>query len=102
MNEKPIHVFAKWQVKDGQLDTVLNLLADVVKNSTAEEGNLFYTVHQSNSEANTLMLFEGYKSEEAIAAHRESDHFQTIVAGKIVPLLQNREVILATQLSWDK
>lgn len=94
----PIHVFAKWQVKDGQANTVLNLLKNVVEQSTAEAGNLFYTVHQSNTDANTLMLFEGYQNDEALTAHRNSEHFKTVVVGQIVPLLENREVILASEL----
>ncbi|MBO9565164.1 MAG: antibiotic biosynthesis monooxygenase [Niastella sp.] len=98
MSQKPVHVFATWKVKDGQLDTVLSLLAEVAKKSVAEEGNLIYKVHQSNTEPNTLILFEGYKDEAAVAEHRNSAHFQTLVIGKIVPLLENREVVLATQL----
>ncbi|MDB5146907.1 MAG: antibiotic biosynthesis monooxygenase, partial [Mucilaginibacter sp.] len=46
MNQQAINVFAKWQVKEGELDTVLNLLAEVTKQSRTEEGNLFYKLHQ--------------------------------------------------------
>lgn len=99
MNQQPIYTVAKWQVKEGQLDTVLTLLADVVPQSSAEEGNLFYKVHQSNADKNTLVLFEGYVDESALDAHRQSAHFQTLVIGKIVPLLENREIILATLLN---
>lgn len=98
MNQNPIHVFATWRVKEGQLDTVLDLLTEVAQKSIAEEGNLFYKVHQSNTEPNTLILFEGYKDEAAVAEHRNSEHFQTLVIGKIVPLLESREVVVATQL----
>ena len=100
MSQKPIHVFAKWQVKEGQVDTVLDLLTGVVKQSTAEEGNLFYAIHQSNSAPNTLVLFEGYKDEDALAEHRNSVYFQTVVIGQIIPLLEDREVILATLLDF--
>jgi autoinducer 2-degrading protein len=98
MNEQPIHVFAKWQVKEGQLAAVLNLLAEVSQKSTAEEGNLFYKVHQSTGDPNIVILFEGYKNEAALDAHRNSEHFQTLVIGKIVPLLETREVIITTPL----
>lgn len=101
MSQKPIHVFATWRVKEGQLDTVLNLLTELAKKSVAEEGNLIYKVHQSNADNNTLILFEAYKDETAVAEHRNSEHFQTLVIGKIVPLLESREVVLATQLSFD-
>lgn len=95
---KPIHVFAKWQVKEGELETVLGLLGEVAGKSEREEGNLFYQVHQSNSDANSILLFEGYAGEEALEAHRGSQHFQDLVLGKIVPLLESREVVLATPL----
>lgn len=98
MDQKPIYVFAKWQAKEGQLDTVLSLLKEVATKSTWEEGNLFYKIHQSNTDANTLLLFEGYKDESALAEHRNSEHFQTLVIGKIIPILEAREVILTTRL----
>lgn len=101
MEQQPIHVFAKWQVKYGEIDTALNLLTEVVSKSTAEEGNLFYKVHQSNTDANMLILFEGYKDEAALATHRNSEHFQTLVVGKIVPLLEAREVIVTVPLVLD-
>jgi len=98
MNQQTINVFAKWQVKEGKLNTVLDLLAEVAKQSRAEEGNLFYKINQSSTDANTLLLFEAYKDEAAVADHRGSAHFQTIVVGQIVPLLENREVFVTTEL----
>jgi (4S)-4-hydroxy-5-phosphonooxypentane-2,3-dione isomerase len=98
MSQQPITVFAKWKVKEGQLETVLNLLTDAVKSSRSEAGNLFYKLHQSSADPNTLVLFEGYKDATALEQHRNSVHFQTIVVGKIVPLLENREVIVANEL----
>lgn len=98
MEQKPVYVFAKWQIKEGELDTVLNLLTEVTQKSTAEEGNLFYNIHQSNTEPNILLLAEAYVDEEAVATHRTSEHFQSVVVGKIVPLLEAREVILTTRL----
>ena len=98
MGMKPVYTFAKWRVKEGHLVAVLDLLADLSEKSTAEEGNLLYKIHQSISDANTLILFEGYKDEAALAAHRSSEHFQTLVTGKIIPLLEDREVVVATQL----
>lgn len=101
MDQKAVYTFAKWKVKEGQLDLVLNLLAEVAKKSGEEKGNLFYKVHQSNTDANTLILFEGYTDATAVEAHRNSDHFQKLVLGQIVPSLQDREVILASQLDLD-
>ncbi len=101
MEQKPVYVFAKWLVKEGKIALVLNLLAEVAKKSTQEKGNLFYKIHQSNSEPNTLILFEGYTDEAAVDEHRNSAHFQNLVIGTIIPNLENREVILASQVNFD-
>lgn len=98
---KPVYTFAKWRVKEGQLATVLDLLVELTAKSKAEEGNLLYKIHQSISDANTLMLFEGYKDESALAAHRDSEHFQSLVIGKIIPLLEDREIVAAYERSDD-
>lgn len=98
MGMKPVYTFAKWRVKEGQLVAVLDLLTDLTAKSTAEEGNLLYQIHQSISDANTLILLEGYEDESALAAHRGSEHFQTLVIGKIIPLLEDREIVIVTRL----
>ncbi len=99
-NQNPIHVFATWKVKEGQVDNVLNLLKTVHDESIKEEDNLFYKIHQGNSDTNTIILFEGYTNEKAIEDHRNSAYFQEIVLGKIVPLLDNREIILTTPVDY--
>jgi quinol monooxygenase YgiN len=99
-NQNPVHVFATWKVKEGQIENVLQLLKTVHKESIKEDGNLFYKIHQSNSDLNTIVLFEGYTNEAAVAEHRNSTHFQDFVLGKIVPLLENREIVLTTPLEY--
>lgn len=99
-NQNPIHVFATWKVNEGQIENVLQLLKTVHKESIKEAGNLFYKIHQSNSDLNTIVLFEGYRNEAAVVEHRNSKHFQDFVLGKIVPLLENREIILTTPLEY--
>ena len=98
MSQKPITVFAKWRVQDGHLDAVTNLFTELVNQTRQEDGNLFYTVHQSNTDPNTFMLYEAYVDDAAVAAHRASEHFKTIALGQIIPLLAEREVILATEI----
>jgi autoinducer 2-degrading protein len=98
MSQNPVYTFAKWQVKEGRLDNVLKLLTEVAEQSSQEEGNLFYKVHQSKSDANTLILLEAYADETALEEHRNSAHFKTLVIGQIMPDLENREVIVTSQL----
>ncbi|WP_342644915.1 putative quinol monooxygenase [Mucilaginibacter sp. CSA2-8R] len=94
MSTNHIHVFAKWQVKKGQTGQVLALLKQAAEASRQEKGNLFYQVHQGTADPDTIVLFEGYIDESALAEHRESSHFQSIVVGQIVPLLDSREVTI--------
>jgi autoinducer 2-degrading protein len=99
MSTKPVFVFAKWQVKQGNLAMVLSLLEQVAQKSQEEEGNLHYRIHQSTGDANTILLYEGYVDDAAAEKHRNSDHFQEIVIKSIVPLLDNREVVMMRMLS---
>lgn len=99
-NQKPILVFATWKVKEGELDTVLNLLKTVHNETIKEEGNMFYKIHQSTADVNALVLFEGYTNEAAVAKHRDSIHYQCIVVKEIMPLLENREVVVTTSLEY--
>ncbi|MGS2741794.1 putative quinol monooxygenase [Sinomicrobium sp. M5D2P17] len=98
-NQKKVHVFATWQVKEGHIDTVLNVLKVVREESIKENGNLFYTIQQSNTDTNTLILFEGYRNEAAVEEHRNTSHFQDLLLGQIVPLLASREIVLTTPIA---
>ena len=102
MSATNITTFAKWQVKEGKLATVLALLAKLAPPSRNEAGNLLYNAYQSNADPNTIVLLEAYTDEAALAAHRSSAHFQQIVIQEIIPLLENREVVLATKLALDE
>jgi autoinducer 2-degrading protein len=98
MSQKAIYTFAKWQVKEGALQSVLNLLPELVEKSANEEGNLFYKIHQSVADTHTLILWEAYKDEASLEAHKGSEHFKQVVIQRIVPLLEKREVAITHEL----
>lgn len=98
MSEQAVYVCAKWQVKEGKLDAVLEIMKEASKKSSEEIGNLFYKIHQSQSDQNTLILFEGYENELAVESHKNSEHYQSLVVKQIIPLLKSREVILMDQI----
>ncbi|QMW04391.1 putative quinol monooxygenase [Spirosoma foliorum] len=101
MDNKAVYIVAKWQVKEGQLEAVKALLPELVKQTTTEKGNLFYKIHQRVADQHTLILFEGYADEAAMNEHRNSAHFQELVVQQIVPLLEKREVDIASELVFD-
>jgi len=98
MSEQAIYVYAQWQVKEGKLDAVLEIMKEAAQKSSEETGNLFYKIHQSKTDENTLILFEGYENESALEYHKNSEHYQNLVVKEIIPLLENREVILMDQI----
>jgi len=95
MSVTPIHVFAKWKVRPGQLGNVLLILKELKAKSIQEKGNLFYQVHQDSSDPNTLILFEGYSDDSALALHRNAEYYVQVVEN-IRTLLADREVIVTT------
>ncbi|RFZ81851.1 antibiotic biosynthesis monooxygenase [Mucilaginibacter terrenus] len=99
MKDQSIHVFAKWQVAEGKLATVLELLPQVAVKSSDEQGNLYYNVFQDRATPDTIILSEAYRNEAALTEHRNSEHYTNIVIGKIIPLLANREVVLTNKLA---
>ena len=98
MSVTPIHVFAKWKVRPGQLENVLSMLKELKAKSVQEKGNLFYQVHQDNSDPNTLILFEGYSDDSALILHRNAEYYKQAVVESIATLLTDRKVILTTPI----
>jgi (4S)-4-hydroxy-5-phosphonooxypentane-2,3-dione isomerase len=100
VSTKPVYLFAKWKIREGNLERVLRLMPELAALSAAEEGCIFYQVHQGRNEPKTLMLYECYRDEAALDAHRASEHFQRMVMGEIVPLLESREPFLADLMEF--
>ncbi|UFH32690.1 antibiotic biosynthesis monooxygenase [Chryseobacterium sp. C-71] len=98
MSEQSIYLYAKWQVKEGKLNAVLEIMKEAAQKSSEEQGNLFYKIHQSKNDENTLILFEGYENESAVEFHKNSEHYQNMVVKQIIPLLESREVTLMNRI----
>ena len=80
---------------------VLNLLPELSEATKKEEGNLLYKIHQGDTTPSTLMLYESYKTPADFEAHRASEHFQRLVLAQILPLLENREVLITKELQFE-
>lgn len=100
MNTEPLYLLARWRVREGALDTVLSLLPELIAATRREPGNRLYRVFQhGHADQRTLLLLEAYADRAALEAHRQSEHFQRIVLGQIVELLEAREVNELKELS---
>jgi autoinducer 2-degrading protein len=85
-----IHVLARWRAEIGKHSEVMLHLQSVISASRKEPGNRRYDVYQNIEDPHQFLLDELYVSEEAVQAHRTSEHFVSIVQGKIAPLLTER------------
>mgnify|MGYP001294699375 FL=1 len=73
-----LSVVAKIKVKDGQqaaFEAVAGKLAAAVQAN--EPGCLLYTLNRSDDPL-TYVFLERYKDEDAVKAHRASDHFRSL------------------------
>ncbi|MEE1737791.1 antibiotic biosynthesis monooxygenase family protein [Streptomyces sp. BE147] len=86
-------IVARYRTKPGEEDTVLPLLDTMAAASRQEPGNLAYRVHQGIEDPRAIVLYEEYATEADFTAHCATPHFQDIVLGKVVPLLESRDVL---------
>lgn len=72
-----IGIVAKLKIKEGkeqEFETVFKSLAEKVRAN--EPGNNFYELHKDRNDPQTYVVLEQYKDEEAVEAHRNSEHFK--------------------------
>ena len=91
-------LIVKWKIKEAELPRILALLPELAEKTKNEDGNVFYRIYQSETDSGVLVLHEQYVDAEAAEAHRQSDHYQQIVAAQIAPHLEIREVIAVRKL----
>ena len=87
-----IVLVAKYTAKAGKGDTVaeaLTRMAPLVK--AGEPGCLVYHANRSTDNPDFFLLYEIYRDQAALAAHRETPHFKSIIEGTVIPMLEKRE-----------
>ncbi|MEC9346611.1 MAG: putative quinol monooxygenase [Pseudomonadota bacterium] len=73
-----IGVIATLKCKDGTNADFEKATAELVAAVNANEpGCLFYRIFKTD-EPNTYRFLEAYKDQDAVEAHRKSDHFRTL------------------------
>lgn len=91
-------LIVKWKIKETETSRILKLLPELAAKTKNEIGNIFYAIYQSENDPNEFILHERYTDERAAETHRNSEHYQKIVAREIIPHLEAREVMLVKKL----
>ena len=73
-----IKIVAKMVVKESYVEAFPREAANLVRASSAEAGNVFYTLNQSAEDPKVFCFIECWKDQAAIDAHNASAHFTLI------------------------
>jgi quinol monooxygenase YgiN len=84
-------VAAIWRAKEGQADTILQVIEKMTPLSRQEPGCVFYQAHRSPTDPNLFFLYEQYVDEAGYEAHMATPHFEQYVKGEAIPNLASRE-----------
>ena len=77
----------------GDADTAESLLRELRDASVKEPGVIQFEVARSSDEPSTFALWEVYRDEDAVAAHRATEHFKRLVLNGVRPLAQQRNAV---------
>jgi quercetin dioxygenase-like cupin family protein/quinol monooxygenase YgiN len=83
-------------------DTAESMLRELSGESIKEPGVVRFDVGRGSDDRNVFVLWEVYRDNDAVDAHRESEPFKRLVLNGIRPLAQKREVITAVPVNEDQ
>lgn len=91
MNSERIYSLAKWVFRPNAIEELQEELHQLITQSQLESGNLFFHLHRSAKDGNTVFVYEAYEDLSAFEHHKCSTYYMSNVMGKIIPNLVDRE-----------
>lgn len=73
-------------------DNVLNALRHLAEASRREPGCVSYIPHEATDDSCQIMIYEQYRDEAALEAHRSSPHFHQHAIGGLYQWMRERSV----------
>lgn len=89
-----ICLVVKMRIRAGEEGKVAEWFRPLEAASRQEPGCLMYIVHRHAEDARVFLVYEQYKNDAALDAHRHSAHFQQYAAERIYPVVESREADL--------
>lgn len=65
-----------WVARPGREDEVAHVFRKLEAESRREPGCLMYIVHRHKEQAGHFFIYEQYRDDAALQAHRDAPHFQ--------------------------
>jgi quinol monooxygenase YgiN len=77
--------------KPGMEQKVADAFRPLIEASRNEPGCLMYVVHQRKDEPQKFLVYEQYKDEAALDAHRASPHFDKYATRGVYTMIDERD-----------
>ncbi|HZQ91693.1 MAG TPA: putative quinol monooxygenase [Terriglobales bacterium] len=80
-----------WVAKAGAEEKAAALFRELTEKSRREPGCAMYIVHRKQDDPRTFFIYEQYRDQAALEAHRASAHFQDIARGSLLEVAERKE-----------
>ena len=84
-------VTAFWEAKPEEVGSLVEIIRRFLPQAQKEPGVQAFQIHQSLTEPTKFFFYEVFRDEDAFAAHQQTEHFKTLIAGQALPKLAKRE-----------
>ncbi len=78
---------------------VAEILTALAQSSRLEPGCVAYIPHTVDGDADTVVIYEQYRDQQAVDAHRASAHFREYAVGGLNQLMLDRQVENLTSIA---
>jgi quinol monooxygenase YgiN len=82
---------ARMTTGEGEQDRAAELIDKLADASRTEPGNIHYIPHRDPENPRVFMIYEQYRDKAAFEAHGQTEHFKSIAAGELFPLMEERQ-----------
>ncbi len=87
-----------WIAKPGREARATELFRELTAKSRQEPGCLMYVVHRHNEDPRLFFIYEQYRDQAGLDAHRATSHFKEIARGSLLACAERKEGALYTPL----
>jgi quinol monooxygenase YgiN len=87
-----------WIAKEGREADAEQLFRELTDASRNEPGCLMYLVHRHTDDPRHFFIYEQYRDQAALDAHRNTPHFQQIARGFLLQVADRKDANLYTPL----
>ncbi len=77
-------------IQPGHEAEAIDLFHRMNEHTHTEPGNIMYVVHRSPNEPRRFFLYEQYKDQAALDAHRSADYFTRYVTNGLLKIIESR------------